>query len=161
MSRAPRLSTRLTRSPFSVGSYASLWQGPDHLLQVQSYGFRELYQRLDYKDVDAFVLVASNRRKYWALTWGSLAAVLAFVFLLNWVSGDGFPFVSLSFLVLCLIPLTWNWLLGPTVRVYALTAAQPFPLLSLVRRRRAEAVLTRLRPLLEDEPSPSAPTPPS
>ena len=39
MAKAPNFYTRLTRNASGVGTHASLWLGPDHLMIVTSSGY--------------------------------------------------------------------------------------------------------------------------
>ena len=38
------------------GGYASLWQGKDHLLSIDSSGYTEEYKRFYYRDIQAIII---------------------------------------------------------------------------------------------------------
>jgi hypothetical protein len=148
MAKAPKLYTRLTRSPLQIGTYKSLWLAEDHFMQVESSGYSESYQRFQFSDVQGFFIQASNRRLYWNLFWSlwALVAVIPFIFALV---EEEMPGASLVFLIIATVFLLWNNLLGPSCRVYLVTRVQTLHLAGVARRRKANSVLGRLQPLIE------------
>jgi hypothetical protein len=148
MAKAPKLYTRLTRSPLQIGTYKSLWLAEDHFMQVESSGYSESYQRFQFSDVQGFFIQASNRRLYWNLFWSlwALVAVIPFIFALV---EEEMPGASLVFLIIATAFLLWNNLLGPSCRVYLVTKVQTLHLAGVARRRKANSVLGRLQPLIE------------
>jgi hypothetical protein len=165
MAKTPRLYTRLTRPASSLGSYNSLWLGPDHLLQVTSNGYTESYQRFDFRDIQTFLICKTQRRAGWAWFWGAVVIVFGLV-LTSTLSSSEVPFVSGFFLAVALALFTWNLAAGPTCAVYLVTRVQMLRLPSLVRRRKVSRVLERLRPMIEQAqadmatPAPGAPDAP-
>jgi len=147
MPKPPRTYERLTRPATSVGTYKTLWLAADHLVIVNSTGYSEEYQRLQFSNIRGFFTVSSDRRMLWAIPWGIMALFSA-VFLGNALYSGHRPVVSGSFLAVSAILLLWNHLLGPGCIVYVVTAVQTARLPSLVRRRKARKVLARLQPII-------------
>jgi hypothetical protein len=147
MPKTPRIYERLTRPATSVGSYRTLWFAKDHLLFVNSTGYSEDYQRIQFSDIKGFFVIPSERRLYWNFPWVTLA-LFSGVFLSNTLYSGGAPFVSGTILAFSLIFLVWNTLLGPSCIAYVVTGVQTAQLPSLVRRRKARKVLARLQPLI-------------
>jgi hypothetical protein len=152
MAKTPQLYSRLTRSPLQIGTCKSLWLAADHFMQVDSSGYAESYQRFQFSDVQAFFIQSSNRRLYWNLFWILWAVVAAIPFL--WAAVDGeMPGASTVFLGIAVVFLLWNNLLGPSCRVYVVTKVQTVHLAGVARRRKADKVLGRLQPLIEQAQS--------
>lgn len=147
MQKAPKLYTRLTRSPPAVASYKSLWLAADHLLVLSSSGYHEEYRRIQFRDIQGFFIMASERRGSWALAWGIWTAISGLVLAGNLIMGT-WPVVSGVFLAIGAVVLLWNYLLGPGCNVYVVTRVQTQPLPSLVRKKKARQVLARLAPLI-------------
>lgn len=148
MAKAPKLYTRLARSPLQIGTYKSLWLAEDHFMQVESSGYSESYQRFQFSDVQGFFIQASSRRLYWNLFWSLWALVAAIPFIFALVEEE-VPGASLVFLIIAAGFLLSNNLLGPSCRVYLVTKVQTLHLAGVARRRKANAVLGRLQPLIE------------
>ena len=149
MPRKPRLYTRLTRATATVGSYRSLWLGPDHLLLVTSTGYTEEYRRIDFDKIQGVITVSSERRTSWAIGWMVVAALSVIWIGASYVTG-GRPVVPYFFLGFGLLGFTWNHLLGPTCKVYVMTGVQTLQLPSIVRTRKATRVLARIEPLITE-----------
>ena len=170
MAKPPRPYTRLTRAAASVGSYKSLWLASDHLLLVTSTGYTEDYHRLQLREIKGFFIIASDRRLWWGVGWGTVAGVSAVAMIVTLAQRDT-PVFSVTALILSSLVLLWNYLLGPVCRAYVVTGVQTAPLPSLVRRRKAVRVIGRIQPLIEaaqadlgvpaqELPEPPAPPPP-
>jgi hypothetical protein len=147
MPKTPRIYERLTRPATSVGSYRTLWFAKDHLLLVNSTGYSEDYQRIQFSDIKGFFVIPSDRRLYWNVPW-FIFALFSGVFLSNTLYSGRVPFVSGTILAFSLIFIVWNNILGPSCIAYVVTGVQTAQLPSLVRRRKARKVLARLRPLV-------------
>jgi hypothetical protein len=146
MSKTPKTYTRLTRNSAGVGSYSSLWLANDHLMVVRSTGYTESYTRLQLSDIKAVFLASSDRRMWWAIVWTLLAGGSAFAFVFNLIWNTR-PIFSAIFLAIGIAALVWNHLLGPGCRAYVVTKVQTIQLPSLVRLKRARAILLmRLEP---------------
>lgn len=147
MAKAPRSYQRLTRTQAGLGRYSSLWLGTDHILLVQSTGYREEYQRIQLGDIQAILVSASDRRRNWAIVW-CVKGGIALLPLITSLFQSEIPIRSIFVLGLAAGLLLINHFLGPTCRVSAVTRVQTirFP---LVRRRKADKVLARLQPLIE------------
>ena len=148
MAAASHPYARLTRNASSIGTYASLWLGDDHLMIVTSTGYSESYARLQFRDIKGFFVTRSDRRFIWGVVWGVLTAICALVVIVQLVNRNA-PVVSGIFLGLCAGVFAWNHLLGPGCMTYVVTGVQTAKLPSLVRLKQARRVLDRVRPLIE------------
>ncbi len=148
MAKAPSLYTRLTRSPVNLGVYRSLWLGPDHILQVESTGYTESYQRFGFSDIQAFFIAGSNRRTWWNVIWG-IWILITGIFFLAAITSHEVPAVSSVFLAIGIGFVVWNNALGKSCRVYVVTKVQTVQLGALARRRKAQRILGRLQPMIE------------
>jgi len=134
---------------------AALWEGPDHLLLVESYRVSESYRRFYYRDIQA-LLVGQTR------TWIVLAAIFGAI-------GMGFGLLALAagseaaiafwvpaalFLGVALA----NLALGPTCRCTLRTAVQVHRLPALNRLSKARRVLRVLQARIKgtQQPIPAA-----
>jgi hypothetical protein len=166
MPKTPRIYERLTRPATSVGSYRSLWMAADHLLLVNSTGYSEDYQRIQYIDIKGFFVIPSQRRLLWHVPW-IICALFSAVFLANTLFSGKRPYVSGTFLALSLIFIAWNQLLGPSCTAFAVTGVQTAPLPSMVRLPKTRRSLARLQPLIAGlqsgmlAPPPPVETPPA
>jgi hypothetical protein len=166
MPKSPRIYTRLTRNAAAIGSYKSLWLAADHLLIVNSTGYNEQYSRLQLRDIKGFFVTDSYRRVWWNVIWGMVASISAMILGIVLYREDT-PLGSVIVFVPAVILLVWNNLLGPACRVYVVTGVQTAPLPSVVRRRKLQKILIRLRPLIEAAQAglvtagPEAPAPPA
>ena len=148
MPTVPFTYTRLTRSAPAVGSYKTLWLGDDHLLTVASTGYGEEYQRLRLRDIKGFFVIDSDRRLWWGLPWGIVAALSGATMVVTLVQ-RGTPIVSTILFILSGLIVIWNHCLGVGCKTYVVTGVQTALIPSLVRRRKTANVLARLRPLIE------------
>jgi hypothetical protein len=148
MARPPKLYSRLARPAVSIGSYSSLWLAPDHVLQVNSTGYNERYQRFFFSDIQAFAIGRSNRLLYWNFFWGVVAAIPAIRIGVVLRDGDTPIASSIAFAVAATF-LIWNNALGPTCRVHVVSRVQTVRLHALSRRRKAARMIGRVQPLIE------------
>lgn len=147
MARKPKLYTRLTRSTAALASYKSLWLGSDHLLVVHSTGYTEEYRRIRLRDIQGFFTTPSERRNSWSLVWLFLGICSGIVAGASWSMGSR-PIWSVVLLVIAAIGCLWNFLLGPSCKVYVVTSVQTVQLPSIVRRGKAKKVLARIELLI-------------
>ncbi len=146
MARQKRTYRRMPGRPFTPFVVGSLWQGPDHLLFVESVFFKEQNKRFYYDDIQSIVLQRTGTHLLWTFAWGALALLFGIIALL--ASGPGY--VSGTFCSIFLIALLVNILKGPTCLVYFQTAVQIQKITSLKRVRTANKVMTRIRALVEE-----------
>ncbi len=139
--------TRLTRSPVNLGTYKRLWLADDHIMQVESTGYGENYQRFRFEDIQAIFIAASERRLWWNVIWGIWIIVPALKFIGALINGQP-PVGSSIFLLIGLIFLGWNNLLGPSCRVFLVTKVQTVRIGAISRRRTLHRVLARIQPLI-------------
>lgn len=147
MAKNPRIYQKLTSPRTGLAMYSSLWLAADHLMLVRSTGYTEHYQRFQLSDLQAFVIVASHRRRNWAIAWVVLG-VIALIPLLVFIRQGETPIFSTGFVGLALLLLAINFFLGPSCSVSVVTRVQTARL-PIVRRRKADKILGRLRPLIE------------
>jgi hypothetical protein len=133
-----------------IATVVSLWQGPDHLLQVRASSLGERYSRFYYRDIQAIFVrptaeALATRAAFGALALASL--MLGFVAstevaIFAWVAA-----ALLGFVVLV------DFLRGPSCQCFITTPAQTERLASLVRLRMARKVFDQIRPLIENAQS--------
>lgn len=125
-----------------------LWLGDDHLLQVEaSGGYSETYKRFYFRDIQAICLQASKSWLVANIVLGGLTGLFA----LWWLSAEGEAGkISLGIITgVLLLLLILNLVRGSSCTCYLKTAVHLEELPSLRRRRNAEKVLARLKPLIE------------
>ncbi|RJQ75975.1 MAG: hypothetical protein C4519_15185 [Desulfobacteraceae bacterium] len=123
----------------------SLWQGPDHLLWVEGNMMQEQYKRFYFTDIQAVILCANRRRRFWSIVWTILL-------LLSGACGLAFPGTAGGFWVVAALGalfLVINTLAGPCCDVYLQTAVQLEKLVTLVRVRTAARTLDRIKTMAE------------
>lgn len=123
-------------------STMSLWQGADHLLQVERDGYDEVYRRFYFSDIEMFSMRIDRRQ--WTITFGFGVIVGLFVFfaiLAGGVAGGVFLGIAGFFL----IPMIYNWLRGPTCVVHLTTAVQREEISSVRRVKGALRLLQVVR----------------
>ena len=169
---AEREYTRLTRShvrsgfAVAVASRCSLWLGKDHLLLIDSNGYTETYKRFYFRDIQAFSLTLSNRRRVWNWILGISTGLCVIAWIADLSSNSRTPSVwglitGILVTLLFAIPLLVNNLLGPTCSSRIKTAVQAEELSPLNRLSRARRVLARVRPLIHEAQRPLAPQTPA
>lgn len=134
---------------------ARLYAGDDHLLLVENSGFSEDYRRFAYRDVQALVVVRSNRFWGWllALSLPTLAFGLPSAF-----SWEGFGAAAgWVATLLFAIPLLVHVLRGPTCRATLFTAVQRVELGSLGRVRAVARAFPEIRRRVEAAQGAAAP----
>ena len=143
---------RLTHSGFiAVHSRGSLWLGPDHLLSVESNGYRESYKRFYFRDIQAIVIQHAKRRVIWNAILptplaGGLLGLLAL--LTAGERNEAAIILCFIFLGIVLLLLVINNVLGTGCACYLRTAVQIEQLPGLYRVPKARKVLAKIRPLI-------------
>jgi hypothetical protein len=125
-----------------------LWLGDDHLLQVESVGgYSESYKRFYFRDVQAIYLHKTNS---WLIVNLVLGLFTGSFLLWTLMVKDHAGVIALGIITSVFgLFLLVNALRGPTCGCHLQTAVHREELVSLRRRRNAEKVLARLKPLLE------------
>ncbi len=138
----------LRRSGFfsAVRQYSRLYLASDHLLCVDTCYFVESYKRYEFRNIEALWYCPTIG---WHLATG-LNLVLAVAF----SAGLLIPHLAArvvfgALLVVVVIAMAVNLLRGPSCRFYLKTAAHTEHLPSIVRCQKGEALMARLRPLIE------------
>ena len=134
-----------------------LWLGPEHLLSVDSDGYREEYKRFDYRNIQAIIL---RKTRQGAIANVVLAIVVAVFGGSAFAAADPVVrgillFIAGFFGLLLLI----NALRGPTCQCRLLTAVHSLDLVSLTRLRTARKALERISPFIEQAQGPIRPVP--
>lgn len=143
-----RLTRTRSRSAFALISVSrvSLWLGKDHLLCVETNGYSEDYKRFYFRDIQAIIIRENSARNVTSFIFGGLAVVLAVI-----GSTLTYPVAGrvtlLSAAGVSLLVAVINFLLGPTCSCQIRTAVQTESL-PLIRIRRAQRFLERIRPLI-------------
>lgn len=150
-------------------SGGSLWQGPDHLLYIESSGFMlpfsETYKRIDFRNIQT-ISYAPTHRGQWITVWLVLLLGLLVWGLIGTYEG-GMPNPFFLILSLMLVPLmVVHWVKGQTVVCKVQTAVQVLNLKPLRRLKKARAFVEKLERLcLEHQsglvPGSSADLPPA
>ncbi len=145
MAKEPKLYRRLPGRGTSVVHYVTLYQGPDHLLQVSSTGYSENYKRFYYRDIQAITFQKTSLGKILNGIWIFLAAAFALpTFDMN--SGGAIVMWIIAGIFLLLLAL--NLFAGPTSSCYIRTAVQTERLPSLKRIKATRKMLDRIKPLI-------------
>jgi hypothetical protein len=133
------------KKSFLIGYY-TLWQGPDHLLQIYSRFGVEDYRRFYFSDIQGIITRKTVSGKIQNLVLGCLGAFFGFwamsVESSGWSRFHGA--VTLFFLVALMI----NYIRGATCETLLVTAVQAERLHSLYRLKKAVKIMDRLQPLI-------------
>ena len=141
---------------------ATLWLGDGHLLQASNVLGVENYRRWYLREIQAVIVRRTGRRVMWNVIWGVLGglalAVAGGLAGLATTNGKGegqtvfyvMAGIAGTFAAACAAGVLWNSLLGPGCTVFLQTPAGLQPLATPARVRPAEALLARLRPLIEE-----------
>ena len=150
MARRERRYVRLPGRGRRTGSFfeatsasATAWLGPDHLLIVERYGYRERYKRFRYQEIQAILMRRTRRMEIESITMAALAAL---VFGAGWaVGGTGFVVASVVSGCFTLCALT-IWLRGPRCVCHVRTAVQNAEVVAWQHTRAFRKALARLEP---------------
>jgi hypothetical protein len=113
----------------------SLWQGPDHLLQVENDGYGEGYRRVYFKDIESFTIRRDNRQRNYMIF---LTIMLALVIWISIVGMGVWGSIPIAFFATLLLV---NIAKGPSCVTHVTTAVQRLQLPSLRRVKNAERAL--------------------
>jgi hypothetical protein len=150
---------RLSRPHFGLNGTASLWLGPDHLLQVSNALGWERYRRWFFSDVQAFIIRRNATRLVWNIVVGLGGVFVGFGALAVLAAPSSSPgeqmglnilagvlgIIALGFLAIALV----NTLLGPTCTFYLQTPHGMEKLAAPGRISVVERLIERVRPLAE------------
>jgi hypothetical protein len=130
---------------FIMGQH-TLWRGKDHLLQIYAHWGTEDYKRYYFTDIQAIITRKTEVGKVQNLVMGALTGLFG---LLTATSTSAWvPFNAILATVMLVILLI-NVFKGPTCETHLLTAVQTEKLHSLNRLRTAQAVMNKLKPIIE------------
>jgi hypothetical protein len=145
MPREPKIYRRLPGRGTSIAQYVRLYQGPDHLLQISSTGYSELYKRFYFRDIQAITI----RKTSWANVGTVILAVLALGFFLLGLDVTGAGRTTLwsiaGFFLACM---ALHLVLGPACVCHVRTAVQTERLPTLRRVKAARKTINRIKPFI-------------
>ena len=122
---------------------ASLWLGPDHILAVNSFRFREEYKRYYFRDIQALLIARGPR-----FHLSTRAAVIGFFWLIAFASFYQLPYGALTVGILgVLLVASWVYfsaLCSCTCRIHTAVSQDRLP--SLYRIWSARRCLRALEP---------------
>lgn len=144
-------------------SGGSLWQGPDHLLYIESSGFMlpfsETYKRIDFRNIQT-ISHAPTSRGLWITIWLIVLLGLLVWGLIGTYDG-GMPNPFLLVLTVIVAPLLVLHLIkGQTVVCKVQTAVQVLNLKPLRRLKKARAFVEKLEVLCREHQAGLAPSSP-
>ena len=137
---------RMPGRPFALFTTASLWQGEDHLLFVETVLFREQHKRFYFNDIQSIVLQRTGTHLVLSSVW----TALALLFFTLALAASGPVYVTGTLAVIFGSALLVNIIKGPTCMVYLQTAVQIQKISCLKRVRTAGKALTRIKTLVEE-----------
>ena len=138
---------KIAGRPFSLFFVNRLWQGPDHLLLVETAMAQERYHRFYFNDIQALILQQTDTHNIWSFIWGGVAVLFGLIAL----AVDGPPYVSGTFLAVCLLLLAVNLIKGPSCHVYLQTAVQIQRIKAFSRLRKTKKILDQLKTVIETQ----------
>jgi hypothetical protein len=147
MARQEKIYRRLPGRGTNLLQHFRLYQGPDHLLLVASFGFTESYKRFFYRDIQAITLEMTPMGKVWTGIWGFFVVMFGMVTALA-AGGAAIAFGIVAGVFLTL--LIANLALGPTCKCHIRTAVQTEHLSNFRRLRGARKVLGRIETLIQE-----------
>jgi hypothetical protein len=157
------------------GLSGSLWKGPDHLLVIEATGFllpyREVYRRIDYKNIQALTLT-ETRGYIWKALLVTIPLLIALAGAISVGSSGKYPGAVWGLIAACIALsgiLVVHFSQGRTCVCSLQTAVLPLRLQPLKRKRKASAILEDLAelcrqhqgamPPMTEMPAAPAPTP--
>jgi hypothetical protein len=137
---------RLPGRSWGLLGRTTLWQGSDHILQVQSRGYSEAYRRFYFREIQALVLRPTTRSRNISLVLLTLALLAFGAAMLGTPPGTIFWLVLGTPFALALLAQAPG---GPSCIVHVRTAIETSQLTALCRRRTAERSLAAIAELVE------------
>ena len=144
------LGTRQESLLAGSASRVRLYLGPDHLLLVEKTNYRECYRRFYYRDIQAFLMLKTNRWLWISMGFLGLALLFGAIALATSSNTAG-SHTNVVFAViagLCFLTMGINWWSGQSCKCYLKTAVQYEELTPLRRERQAIKALFELRDLI-------------
>jgi hypothetical protein len=140
MAMRKKIYRRIAAGGFSAFEYVRLYQGPDHLLEVYSFGYTETYRRFFFGDIQAFTIQMTTWGKIGNIVLSLTGGLLTLLVLASGGGALGGVLVGGPFALILLV----NLMLGPTCATYIQTAVQRQRLRGLNRVRTVRRLLARL-----------------
>jgi hypothetical protein len=144
---------RLTHSGMlTVNTRGSLWLGADHLLSVESNGYRETYKRFYFSDIQAITVQKTGGFKLWNIIAGIVILMFLIFTIAEMSTSDNDKMIGMMifggitglFLLILLLHLT----AGRTCKTFLRTAVQIERLPGMNRVPKTRKVLAKIRPLI-------------
>src|SRR3954469_18983648 len=126
-----------------ASSAMSLWQGADHLLQIERDHYAESYRRFYFADIEIFTIRLDNRRRNIAIVFGIVVAAMVFLAVVLNTGGASIFFLCCAGFFM--IPFIYNLVRGPTCIVHVTTAVQREELQSVRRVKQALRLMQVIR----------------
>jgi hypothetical protein len=146
MADAPLVFKKLPGTGGGALGRSTLWEGPDHLLLVNSWPAGESYRRFFFTDIQAIAIRRTPRRMIVNFVLLLFAALTVAPCLYAASYNDSAGVVALILGIAWLVFLSLNSLLGPTCEAHIQTAIQTEKIPSMRRLRTALRVLGRIQP---------------
>jgi hypothetical protein len=155
MARREKVYRRLPGRGMAALQHARLYRGPDHLIQVVSTGYSEIYKRFYFRDIQAIIIQKTHWGKIWTGIWTFFTALFG----LPAFDMSGVPAIVMGsisgFFGLFLIG---NIAFGPTCACFVRTAVQTERLSPVTRIWTARRLLKRIRPMIDSLQGPMSRT---
>jgi hypothetical protein len=135
------------RFSLQVAMRNRMYQGPDHLLIVQSTGYTEEYRRIFYRDI-RYVDVRPSQRQIW-LGVVQLSCIIVLGLLLYVLPLA----LGLFFMAPFVIALIFNLVSGPSCDCYVTTGVQTLKIPTPRRRNKVALFIAFLREKAEAPPA--------
>jgi len=145
MAMGKKIYRRIAAGGFSAFEYVRLYQGPDHLLEVYSFGYTETYRRFFFGDIQAFTIQMTPWAKVGNIVLSLTGGFLTLLVLASGGGALGGALVGGPFAFILLV----NLILGPTCATHIQTAVQLQRLRGINRVRTVRRLLARLATEIE------------
>jgi hypothetical protein len=143
------LGTRQESLLAGSASRVRLYLGPDHLLLVEKTNYRECYRRFYYRDIQAFLMLKTNRWLWISMGFLGLGLLFGAIALTTGSNPTGSMKVVFAVIAgLCFLTMGINWWSGQSCKCYLKTAVQYEELTPLRRENQAIKALFALRGLI-------------
>jgi hypothetical protein len=137
-----KLAGKGTR-PGHVFTWYTLWEGPDHVLQIETSGYTEEYKRFFFNDIQSIALRTTTSFRNYTIFFLSVAGLGAAAALsVSSIEARIFWYIWIGFFGSLLLV---HLIKGPTCAGHIKTAVQQEQLPSLKRLRKSRKVVARIR----------------
>jgi hypothetical protein len=134
----PILGVGTGRFGLQLAMRSRIYQGPDHLLVIQSTGYTEEYKRIFYRDIRYVEVRPNQRRVVLGFVLAALIAAFALLLFVSLVAG-------LILMAPFVIALVFHLVRGPTCDCYVTTGVQTLKVPTPRRRSKVARFIAFLR----------------